>query len=181
MSLAPTASQTVGPFFGFALPFADDYRLADPGETGAVRIEGAVVDGAGQPVPDATVEIRQADREGRYPPVGSRDGFTGFGRCKTDAEGAYRFVTVKPGAAPAPGGGLQAPHLIVLVFARGLLRHLLTRMYFPDEASANSVDPVLGLIEDQDRRSTLIAHDEDGILRFDIHLQGDRETVFFAH
>jgi protocatechuate 3,4-dioxygenase alpha subunit len=181
VSLRPTASQTVGPFFGFALPYGDDFRMAGPDSPGLVRIEGTIIDGAGDPVPDAMVEIRQADRDGRYPRPGTADGFTGLGRCKTDSEGAFHFMTIKPGRVPAPDGGLQAPHLVLQVFARGLLRHLLTRLYFPDEAVANLSDPVLSLIPDEADRSTLVAHDEGGILRFDIHLQGEQETVFFAH
>ncbi len=173
-----TPSQTVGPFFGFALPYAGGDRVAPPDGNGAVRVEGQVLDADGAPVSDALVEIWQADRRGVYGQA--RDsGFTGFGRCRTDPEGLFHFVTVKPGPVPATGGGMQAPHLNVTVFARGLLRHLVTRMYFPDEAAANAADPVLNLV-DRERRSTLISHDEAGILRFDIHLQGSDETVFFA-
>jgi protocatechuate 3,4-dioxygenase alpha subunit len=176
----PTPSQTVGPFFGFALPYGGDHEVVPPGTPGAVRVEGQVIDGGGEPVPDALVEVWQAGPDGAYAAPNGGNGFHGFGRCRTDAEGAFRFVTVKPGPTPAPDGRAQAPHLNVTVFARGLLRHLVTRMYFPDEPAANETDPVLTLVADQAARATLVAHDEAGILRFDIHLQGDRETVFFA-
>jgi protocatechuate 3,4-dioxygenase, alpha subunit len=139
-----------------------------------------VIDGDGQPVDDALVEIWQANRHGRYRhPEDTReelpleDGFTGFGRCATDAEGRFEFVTVKPGAADG-----QAPHIGVCVLARGLLRHLYTRLYFPDEAEANAADPLLASIEDLTLRATLIARPLDGVLAFDIHLQGERQTAF---
>jgi protocatechuate 3,4-dioxygenase alpha subunit len=173
-----TPSQTVGPFFGFALPYKEGERIAPPDLDGSVRVEGQVLDGNGAPVPDALVEIWQADRRGVY--ARARDAaFTGFGRSRTDPEGVFHIVTVKPGPTPAPDGRAQAPHLNVTVFARGLLRHLVTRMYFPDEATANAEDPLLNLV-DPPRRSTLIARDEAGVLRFDIRLQGSDETVFFA-
>jgi protocatechuate 3,4-dioxygenase alpha subunit len=173
-----TPSQTVGPFFGFALPYEGGHQLATPHTSGMVRLEGQVLDGNEALVPDALVEVWQADPNGVYPR--RRDsGFTGFGRCRTDPEGLFRFVTVKPGATRAPDGRVQAAHLNVTVFARGLLRHLVTRMYFPDEEAANAADPILNVI-DPALRSTLVARAEAGILRFDIHLQGARETVFFA-
>jgi len=149
----PTPSQTVGPFFGFALPFPGGPQAA----SGGLRVEGQVLDGAGEPVPDALLEV-------------SHD--SDFARCGTDPEGAFHFVVRKP--APPPG---EAPHMEVTVFARGLLRQLATRMYFPDEDAANAADPVLGLAGA--RRETLIARAEQGGLRFDIRLQGDDETVFF--
>ena len=108
------------------------------------------------------------------------EGFTGFGRCATDHEGRFEFLTVKPGPVPGPGGRQQAPHIDVSVFARGLLNRLVTRIYFPDEAEANAADAVLSLIEDEHERQTLIAEQDDGALRFDIHLQGERETTFFV-
>lgn len=166
MTHSPTPSQTVGPFFGFALPFAADADTVDPRAPGAVRIEGQVLDGAGDPVPDALVEAWQADA---------------FARCRTDAEGAFHVVLLKPGPLAVPDGRAQAPHLNVTVFARGLLRQVVTRLYFPDEEAANAADPVLNLVQDPEARSTLVAsNDGPGKLRFDIHLQGDRETVFFA-
>jgi len=156
----PTPSQTVGPFFGFALPFAGQEVAADPAQPGAVRVEGVLRDGAGEPVPDGLLEVWQDDQ---------------FARCATDAEGAFHIAVRKPAAPPG-----QAPHLHVLVLARGLLRHLVTRVYFPDEAAANAADPVLALVE-PDRRSGLVARDEaGGVLRFDVRLQGEGETVFFA-
>ncbi len=164
MDLPPTPSQTIGPFFGFALPYAGSERLVEPGTPGAIRIEGSVYDGSGAPVPDAMIEICQA---------------TGFARCATDRDGRFRFITVKPSPMAAPDGRLQAPHIEVAVFARGLLRQLATRMYFPDEA-ANASDPVLAAIASPAARSSLVAHAEGSGLRFDIHLQGDRETTFFA-
>jgi protocatechuate 3,4-dioxygenase, alpha subunit len=184
--LEPTPSQTIGPFFHFALPYPGGERLVAPSEPDAVRIVGAVYDGAGEPVQDAMVEIWQANRAGRYAHPEDRrvelplqEGFTGFGRCPTDAEGRFEFLTVKPGVVPSPDGRPQAPHIDVAIFARGLLRQLVTRIYFPDEEEANAADPVLSSIEDQAVRSTLIAHQLDGALGFDIYLQGDRQTVFF--
>ena len=178
MSAPLTPSQTVGPFFGVGLPFEKGEHIAPPGSAGVIRLEGQVLDGNGEPVPDALLEIWQPDERGRYrrPDEGAA---TGFGRCRTDAEGAFSFMTVKPGATPAPDGRPQAHHLNVTVFARGLLRHLVTRMYFPDEPEANATDPVLNLV-DAARRETLIAKSCGGVLHFDVRLQGERETVFFA-
>lgn len=186
MRLFPTPSQTIGPFFRFALPYNSSEHLVTPGTQGAITIEGQVFDGEGTPVPDAMIEIWQADRVGRYTDpkyahkdVAARD-FTGFGRCCTDPAGRFRFVTVKPGRVPLDGQFL-APHINLSIFARGLLRRLVTRMYFPDEAEANAADPVLAAIDSPAVRSTLLARAEQrGALRFDIHLQGDRETAFFA-
>jgi protocatechuate 3,4-dioxygenase alpha subunit len=181
-----TPSQTVGPFFGFALPREGGAELVAPDAPGALRIEGRVLDGEGDPVDDALVEIWQANRAGRYAhPDDPRDdlpleeGFTGFGRCATDAEGRFAFVTVKPGAVPGADGAPQAPHIDVSVFARGLLNRLVTRIYFPDEPEANASDPTLTAIEDPAVRATLVAAAQDGVLRHDIRLQGDPETVFF--
>jgi protocatechuate 3,4-dioxygenase alpha subunit len=187
-ALRPTPSQTIGPFFRIG-PFAEDRReLVAPGDPGAIRIEGTVIDGEGNPLDDALLEIWQANRAGRYAHPEDRreeipleDGFDGFGRCPTDAEGRFEFVTVKPGPVPAPNGGTQAPHINVSVFSRGLTKRVVTRVYFPDEAEANEADPVLSSIEDAGERGTLIARAaEDGALRFDIHLQGDEQTTFFA-
>ncbi len=187
MTAGLTPSQTVGPFLHIGLPWADGPFVVPEGTPGAVRITGTVIDGAGQPVPDAIVETWQADPDGRFAhpddPRGAQQsalaGFRGFGRCPTDEQGRYEILTVKPGPLPAPEGGLEAPHLNVSVFARGLLDRLVTRLYFPDEAEANAADPVLNAIQDS-RRGTLVArHDGDGY-RFDIHMQGENETVFFA-
>jgi protocatechuate 3,4-dioxygenase, alpha subunit len=186
MALPPTPSQTIGPFYHFALPFPGGERLVEPDDPDAVRIAGTVYDGAGEPVTDAMVEVWQANRSGRYAhPEDDRDdlplekGFTGFGRCPTDGDGRYEFVTVKPGVVPGPDGRPQAPHIDVLIFARGLLRQLVTRIYFPDEEAANSSDLLLSSIEDPAARSTLVARQVDGALEFDIHLQGDNQTAFF--
>lgn len=178
MSSPLTPSQTVGPFFGIGLPFRKGNELVEPGTVGAIRIEGQVIDGNGDPVPDALIEIWQADQRGSFRAATSGTA-TGFGRVGTDSEGVFSFTTMKPGATPAPDGRRQAPHLNVTVFARGLLRQLVTRMYFPDETRANQDDPVLSLV-DPERRQTLIAENAGGLLRFDIRLQGERETVFFA-
>lgn len=165
MSSPLTPSQTVGPFFGIGLPFEKGGDVVEAGTAGAIRIEGQLIDGNGDPVPDGLIEIWQ---------VGA-----GFGRTRTDPEGVFSFSVKKPAATPAPDGRMQAPHLNVTVFARGLLRHLVTRIYFPDEAEANHEDPVLNLVEPARRRS-LVAEDAGGLLRFDIRLQGEGETVFFA-
>jgi len=182
----PTPSQTVGPFFHIGLPYEGGPHLVEPDAAGAIRVGGRVFDGEGEPVNDAVIEIWQANGAGRYDhPEDTREelpldeGFRGFGRCETSPDGSYEFVTVKPGQVPAPDGGLQAPHIEVSVLARGVLKRIATRIYFPDEQEANEADPVLALVEDQERRSTLVARKEDGALRFDIHLQGGGETVFF--
>ena len=143
---ALTPSQTVGPYGAIGLlrvPTANE--LVDPGEPRAVRIQGRLTDGAGEGVPDGMVELWQANAAGRYRhPADDRedvpleDGFLGFGRAGTDDDGRFEFVTVKPGRVPWPEGGLQAPHALVAVFARGLLKHVVTRLYFPDEVEANA-------------------------------------------
>src|SRR6266480_1174913 len=165
MSGPLTPSQTVGPFFGVGMPFERGEQLAPPESAGAMRIEGQVLDGKGEPVPDALLEIWQPT--------------TGFGRARTDSEGAFSFTTPKPGATPAPDGRMQAPHLNVTVFARGLLRHLVTRLYFPDETEANAADPLLLTLDPTTRAALVAVPDGNGRLRFDIRLQGDGETPFF--
>lgn len=155
-----TPSQTVGPYFTLGLLDANEL-MAD-----GLRITGRVLDGAGEPVPDAVVEIWQADEEGRYRPD------FGWGRSGCDADGRYSFTTCKPGSVDG-----QAPHLTMLVFARGLLKPVLTRMYFPDEEEANARDPVLSAVDDP---TTLVARPVADGLEFDVRLQGDGETVFFA-
>jgi protocatechuate 3,4-dioxygenase alpha subunit len=154
---APTPSQTVGPFFGFALPFENDASAIE-NDANAIRVEGQVLDGAGERVGDALLEASQGDQ---------------FARCRTDGEGAFHFVLHKPVASDG------APFVNITVFARGLLRHLHTRMYFPDEDGANRVDRVLQRV-DETRRPTLIARKDGDILHFDIRLQGEGETVFFT-
>jgi protocatechuate 3,4-dioxygenase, alpha subunit len=182
-----TPSQTIGPFFHDALLGEDRSELVPPEHPEAVRIEGAVYDGAGEPVPDAMVEIWQANEAGRYTdPADDRENlpldpetFSGFGRSDTVEGGKFSFVTVKPGPVPGPDGSPQAPHIMVSVFARGLLKRLVTRIYFPDEAESNAADPVLSSIEDPKLRDSLIAREDTGVLRFDIHLQGENQTAFF--
>jgi protocatechuate 3,4-dioxygenase alpha subunit len=175
LTLPVTPSQTIGPFFAVGLIWADGPDVVPQGTPGAVWIEGRVLDGAGDPVPDALVETWQADPAGRF-----TSGFRGFGRCPTDANGRWAIRTVKPGPLPTPEGGAEAPHLDVSVFARGLLHRVVTRIYFPDEAEANAADPVLCSIPDQEARARLVAVAEGDGLRFDIHLQGERETPFLA-
>jgi protocatechuate 3,4-dioxygenase alpha subunit len=167
MSLPATPSQTIGPFFHIGLDVPGTERLVSAEHPGAVPIEGRVLDGAGDPVNDALIEVWDAQ--------GAR-----FGRCATDAEGRYHFLALKPAGRHPSGAPAEAPHLHVSVFARGLLDHLVTRIYFPDEDAANATDPVLAMIADPRARATLVAHAEAGSLRFDIHLQGEHETVFFA-
>jgi protocatechuate 3,4-dioxygenase alpha subunit len=182
-----TPSQTIGPFLHIEVPYGGEEHLVEPNHQGAIRLLGTITDGVGNAVDDALVEIWQANAAGRYAhpeddrdDVPLEDGFTGFGRCATDSEGRFEFLTVKPGQVPGPDDRRQAPHIDVSVFARGLLNRLVTRIYFPDEAEANAEDPVLSLIEDEAERRTLIARQEDGALRFDIRLQGEGETTFFV-
>jgi protocatechuate 3,4-dioxygenase alpha subunit len=172
-SVSPTPSQTIGPFFRFGLAWGTHTHLVEVETPGAVVIEGRVLDGAGLPVPDAMVEIWQADGEGRFPPD-TEPGWTGFGRDLTDEEGAFRFVTVAPG----PVDGEQAPHLDVSVFARGLLQRAVTRLYLPGDPAAHERDPLLRSIPEPERRATLMATGEGPLLHFDVRLQGERETVF---
>jgi len=169
-----TPSQTIGPFFGMALPWPAGAALVPEGTAGAIRVRGRLLDGRGDPIVDGLLEIAQADSEGRF-----GHGFRGFGRCPTDREGTYSFVTLKPGPTQDRGGKWHAPHIAVGVFARGLLKRVCTRIYFPEEAAANASDPVLLAIADDAARSTLVASRDDGGYRFDIRLQGDDETVFF--
>jgi protocatechuate 3,4-dioxygenase alpha subunit len=188
-----TPSQTVGPYFAIALTPGDyDWaptvgnNLVTPDASGErIAIEGRVLDGDAKPVDDAMVEIWQADGAGRYAHPGDaranpNAAFKGFGRAGTDESGRYRFDTIKPGVVPGPNGS-QAPHVLLAVFARGMLRHFFTRLYFSDEAG-NDADPILRLVPPE-RRATLIARREDGgthaLYRFDIRLQGENETVFF--
>jgi protocatechuate 3,4-dioxygenase alpha subunit len=180
MSLHPTPSQTVGPFLHIALPWPDGPDMVPEGTPGAVVIGGVIRDGEGAVVPDALVETWQADPAGRFAGGSGASGFRGFGRCATDAEGRWAVRTLKPGPLPSPDGGLEAPHLNVSVFARGLLNRLVTRIYFPDEPDANAADPLLASIPDPRVRVRLVATPDGDRLRFDIRLQGDRETPFLA-
>ena len=187
MSFPATTSQTVGPYFRIGLQWLNRTDLAGADVAGEhVIIEGRVLDGDGVPVPDAVLEIWQANSHGKYAhPEDTQDkplesGFQGYGRIPTTNIGVFRFATIKPGPVPGPGGKEQAPHLVVSVFARGLLKRLVTRMYFPDDAR-NASDPILGLVEAQ-RRRTLIAQKaagQPGVLEWNVVLQGAGETVFF--
>jgi protocatechuate 3,4-dioxygenase, alpha subunit len=187
MDLHATTSQTVGPFFVIGLErfFVDD--LAGPDVAGErVEIEGRVLDADGVAVPDAILEIWQANALGKYAhPEDTQDkplepAFKGYGRTPTQQDGSFRFKTIKPGPVPGPEGVLQASHIVVSVFTRGLLRRLMTRIYFPNDA-ANAEDYVLNLVEPA-RRKTLIAKKSakgHGILEWNVRLQGPEETVFF--
>lgn len=194
MTRKQTPSQTVGPYFAFGLT-PEQYHFPGTSIAGAVltdeaaegkriRIEGRVFDGQNDPVSDALIEIWQADWQGRYAhpadPRSSNTRFVGFGRCGTGTDPGHRFIfeTIKPGAVD----DAQAPHINVIVFMRGILSHAYTRIYFSDEAAANETDPVLAAVP-AERRETLIATldqtDTGAVYRFDIHMQGDNETVFF--
>ncbi|HWU79319.1 MAG TPA: protocatechuate 3,4-dioxygenase subunit alpha [Caulobacter sp.] len=204
-----TPSQTVGPFFHYGLPWKGGADLVGQSDMGArpelfpeehyvlnlspprgavagetITVEGVVYDADGKPVPDAMIEIWQANAAGRYAsPDDHRsdlpldEGFIGFGRAATDENGLYRFKTVRPGLVPGPGNGAQAPHIAVGVFGRGMIKRLVTRIYFED-ATENASDPILALVPAA-RRDTLVARKIDDAWRFDIVLQGERETVFF--
>lgn len=189
-----TPSQTVGPYFKYGLTPGTDYAwndafsndLVTPDVSGErIRIVGQVFDGEGKVIPDSMLEIWQADAQGRFADpqdarAVSNAAFKGFGRCGTDANGGFEFHTVKPGAVPGPGGKPQAPHVLLAVFARGMTQQAITRIYFGDDAS-NATDPILALVP-AERRATLMAAREPGnavTYRFDVHLQGEKETVFF--
>jgi protocatechuate 3,4-dioxygenase, alpha subunit len=183
-----TPSQTIGPFFHLGLLFGGENVLVDDETRGQqIRIVGTVFDGQGAPVLDALVEIWQADSQGHFnhpadPHAAEADPhFRGFGRSGTQREGRFEFITVKPGPTPGPNGEPQAPYVDVRVFARGMLIHAVTRLYFADEP-ATATDPLLNSIEPQQRGSLIAVREEAAGMpayHFDIHLQGDCETVFF--
>lgn len=178
--LVATPGQTVGPFFHYALPYPGDRDLVPPGHARAVRLHGRVTDGAGAPVPDALVELWQADEDGRVvrrPGSLRRDGFTftGWGRASTDRVGDYGFSTLVPGAVDG-----SAPFFALTVFARGLLNRLFTRAYLPGADDALAADALLAGLDPARRRTLLAVADDDGF-RFDIRLQGEGETVFLAY
>lgn len=180
-----TPSQTVGPYFAIGLTWEDGPEIVPAGTEGAFWIRGAVYDGAGEPIPDAVIEFWQADADGRFnhpdDPRGAVDWgeFRGLGRCGTDERGRYGIYTVKPGPVPGPNG-MQAPHIDVTVMCRGLLARLVTRIYFPEEEAANAADPVLSSLPATAASETLIATKAGDGYSFDVHLQGENETVFFA-
>lgn len=177
--LVATPGQTVGPYYGYALPYEKDNDLLAPGSAGSIRLQGTVYDGAGDAIPDAILEIWQPDADGKIVQrTGSlvRDGytFTGFGRSAVGNTGVFTFTTVNPGPTE-PGA---APFISVAVFARGLMNRLFTRIYLPENEESLAKDPLLSSL-DPERRKTLIARrDPDGGLTWDIRLQGEGETVF---
>jgi protocatechuate 3,4-dioxygenase alpha subunit len=181
---APTPAQTVGPFLHIAMDWADGPYAVREGAPGAVWLHGRLFDGEGEPVVDGMIETWQADPDGHFDhpddPRGAArtDGFRGFGRSCTGADGTWEVLTLKPGPLPAEEGGIEAPHVDVSVFARGLLHRLVTRIYFDDETELNAADPTLVAVE-PGRRATLVAHRDDRGYRIDFRLQGDDETVFF--
>ncbi len=187
MSLLLTAAQTVGPFvsIGFEKQAVTDIAL--PGVAGErVTIIGHVLDGDGQPVTDAVIETWQANSYGKYAHPDDaqekllEEHFKGFGRVLTDAQGGFRLATIKPGRVAGPDGKAQAPHITVVIFMRGLLKHLMTRIYFPDDA-ANAADPVLNLVPAARRTTLIAAQTARGTLQWNVHLQGPNETVFFDY
>ena len=175
-----TPGQTVGPFFHYALPFDGGQDLVAPGRPDAIRLHGHVYDGHGDPVPDALLEIWQADTDGRVPRTGGslrRDGwtFTGWGRASTDDTGTYTFTTLKPGAEPGKAG-----FFLITLFARGLPNRLFTRAYLPQDAAVLDSDPLLSSLPEPER-ATLISRADEGGFRFDIVMQGEGETVFLRY
>ena len=186
MTLELTPSQTVGPYLHIGLLWPDGPYAVPEGTPGAIWLHGRLLDTHGDPVPDGLVETWQADPDGRFDhpddPRGrlaSPDGFRGFARCPTGPGGEWAVLTLKPGRVPARYGCLQAPHVDLSVFARGLLDRVITRLYFGDEADANAGDPVLASIPEH-RRATLMAEPTRDGYRLDIRLQGEHETVFFT-
>ncbi|MGO2079341.1 protocatechuate 3,4-dioxygenase subunit alpha [Glutamicibacter arilaitensis] len=182
LKLTPTPGQTIGPFYGYALPFEKDNELVNQAHPRSVRLHGVVCDGNGEAIPDALLEIWQADEHGN---VVSRDGslvrdgytFTGWGRVAVDNAGHYTFTTVNPGATDEG----KAPFIMLTVFARGLLNRLFTRIYLPEDTEALASDPLLSSLGEAERATLIAAREDDGSLRFDIRLQGGNETVFLSY
>jgi protocatechuate 3,4-dioxygenase alpha subunit len=187
--MSTTPSQTVGPYFSIGLAKMVTYDIAAPSVRGErITIQGRVIDGDGAPIPDAVLETWQANSLGKYNhPEDWQEKtiepeFRGWGRIPTDAAGAFRFTTIKPGPVPGPGGIMQAPHIVIAIGMRGLLKHLVTRIYFSGEP-ANNTDPILQLVDAQ-RRSTLIAREVSGqpdAFEWNVVCQGENETVFFDY
>jgi protocatechuate 3,4-dioxygenase, alpha subunit len=186
MSLQATTWQTVGPYFRIGLAHLYEADIAGENIPGQhIHVQGRVFDGNLQPIPDAIVEVWQANAHGKYAhPDDQQDkplerGFRGYGRIPTDDDGRFSFTTIKPGSVSEPNGEEQAPHLLVSLMMRGLLKRLVTRIYFPEEP-LNSSDPTLQLIEPS-RQKTLVLNpgDQPGTFTWDIHMQGNEETVFF--
>lgn len=182
LKLAPTPGQTIGPFYGYALPFEKGGELVNQAHPASVRLHGVVTDGAGTVIPDALLEIWQADEHGNIVAKdGSlvRDGytFTGWGRTAVDNVGHYTFTTLNPGATEAG----KAPFIMLTVFARGLLNRLFTRIYLPEDTEALANDALLSSLDDDGRKTLIATREADGSLRFDISLQGQDETVFLSY
>lgn len=182
LKLVPTPGQTIGPFYGYALPYDKGHELIHPSNPNAVRLHGVITDGQGTPIPDSMLEIWQADHQGRVPTQdGSllRDGytFTGWGRVAVDNVGHYTFTTVNPGATEAG----KAPFIMLTVFARGLLNRLFTRIYLPEDTEALANDSLLSALPEERRKTLIATREQDGSLRFDIRLQGEDETVFLTY
>ena len=187
MSLLLTAAQTVGPFVSIGFEKASVPDVAPAGVAGQrVVITGKIFDGDGAPVTDAVIETWQANSYGKYAHPDDaqekllEENFKGFGRVLADAQGGFRLTTIKPGTVAGPNGKEQAPHITVVIFMRGLLKQLMTRIYFPDEA-ANAGDPVLSLVPVARRATLIAAQAADGTLQWNVHLQGANETVFFDY
>jgi protocatechuate 3,4-dioxygenase alpha subunit len=182
LKLAATPGQTIGPFYGYALPFNKDNELVNQARPGSIRLHGVVTDGAGTVIPDALLEIWQADEDGN---VVSKDGslvrdgytFTGWGRTAVDNVGHYTFTTLNPGATEEG----KAPFIMLTVFARGLLNRLFTRIYLPEDTAALAADPLLSSLDPESRKTLIATRESDGSLRFDISLQGEGETVFLSY
>lgn len=182
LKLVPTPGQTVGPFYGYALPYDKDNELVNQGHPNSVRLHGVVYDGKGEAIPDALLEIWQADEQGN---VVSREGslvrdgytFTGWGRTAVDNAGHYTFTTLNPGATEAG----KAPFIMLTVFARGLMNRLFTRIYLPEDAEALASDPLLSSLSEAERKTLIATREDDGSLRLDLRLQGEDETVFLSY